>query len=231
MDIIIVDKDPAFSITLTQYIRGAGDFNILQTFSTYSDILNFMKDKRNVYELIILDLELPNLDITEFLSSLPKGCNIIALTSNKDSFFELINFPYFQRIFLKPLPFSNLLTYLSIQCGIETFENLKNFMVQSLAELGFNLNHSGTQYIIEGTIIASKNNIKKLSEIYTLLAYKHSEDPKIIGWSINNAINRAIKHCDERTLYGFFKIYDNRKLSAKYIISFFINYTPQNGPN
>jgi len=229
MDIIIVDKNNSFLTTLTQYIRSSGDFNVLKTFSGYSETIAFMHNKSNIYELVILDLELPKLEMSEFLASLPKGCNVIALTSNKESLFELINFPYFQRIFLKPMPLSNLLSYISIQSGIETFENLKKFMVQSLSELGFNLNHSGTQYLIEATILASKNNIRKLSEIYTLLAYKNSEDPKIIGWSINNAINRAIKRCDEKTLYNFFKIYDNRKLSAKYIISFFANYSPTNG--
>lgn len=227
MDIIIINKDETFSTNLMQYIKGSGDFNILNTFSKYSDIFNFMDDKRNVFDLAILDLELPELNIDDFLNRLPKGCNVIALTSYKEKIFEFINFPHFQRIFLTPLPLSNLLTYISIQNGIETYEGLKKFMVQSLAELGFNLNHSGTQYLIEGTILALKSNVRKLSEIYTLLAYKHSEDPKIIGWSVNNAINRAIKHCDENTLYNFFKIYDNRKLSAKYIISYFINYAPR----
>ena len=231
MDIIIIDKDDLFSTTLGQYIKGCGDFNILNTFSTYSETHNFMADKRNTYELAILDLELPNLNIDEFLEDLPKGCNVIALTSYKEKLLEYVNFPHFQRIFLKPVPLSNLLAYISIQNGIETYENLKNFMIQSLAELGFNLNHSGTQYLIEGTILALKSNIRKLAEIYTLLAYKHSEDPKIIGWSVNNAINRAIKHCEEGVLYNFFKIYDNRKLSAKYIISYFINYAPKNNSN
>lgn len=227
MNIIIIDKDESFSNTLSQYFKSCGEFNVLKTFSNYAETASFMDDKRNIYELAVLDLELPNLNIEKFLNELPNGCNVIASTTYKEKLVDFNNFPYFQRIFFKPINFSDFLTYISIQNGIDTYEGVRKFMIQNLAELGFNLNHSGTKYLIDGTILAMKSNVKKLSDIYTLLAYRYSEDPKIIGWSVNNAINRAIKHCDESKLHNFFKIYDKRKLSAKYIISYFINYSPK----
>ena len=210
MNIIIIDKESSFTTTLSQYISNCGEFHVLKTFTSFNDVSNFMDNKRNIYELAILDLELPNLNLDKFIVNLPKGCKIIATTSFKEKIIDLINYPYFQKIFLKPIPFSNFLTYISVQNGIETYENVKKFMIQSLSQLGFNLNHAGTSYIIEGTILAMRSNIKKLSDIYTLLGYKCSEDPKIINWSVNNAINKAIKVCDEKNIQNFFKIYDKR---------------------
>ncbi len=170
-----------------------------------------------------------NIDINNITTAISKGCNIIALSEIPETVKSYINYPYFQRIFQKPISFSALTNYLSIQNGIETLEDSKKAILEILSDLGFNLNHSGTMYLIEGIAIAIRYKIKKLSEIYTLLAYNHNVDPKIIGWSINNAINKAIKSCNEDKLQNFFKIYDNRKLTAKYIISYFLNYNINKG--
>ena len=35
------------------------------------------------------------------------------------------------------------------------------------------------------------DKMKKLSDIYTFIAYNHNTEPRIIGWSINNAINKV----------------------------------------
>lgn len=224
MNTVIVEKDKNLGISLAKYLKSCGAINVVNVFNEITDFINFTRNNVVSLNLIILDLEIPNLNIDKFVSSITNECNIIALTAELNEFEDYINFPYFQRIFQKPVSFSALLNYICIQNHIEIVNNSKKFVLHTLSELGFNLNHSGTNYLAEGASLAVKNKVKKLSEIYTLLAYNHNTDPKIVGWSINNAINSVAKSQDEKKLQSFFKIYDNRKLTAKYIINYFLNY-------
>lgn len=224
MNIVMIDNDYNFCDNLTKYLKSCGQMNVINVFNNSGEAVNYIEKNNKLLELVMIDLEVPNININSIISSTPKGCNIIALSEIPETVNNYINYPYFQRIFQKPISFSALTNYLSIQNGIETLEDSKKAILGILSDLGFNLNHSGTMYLIEGIAIAMKHKMKKLSEIYTLLAYNHNNDPKIIGWSINNAINKAIKSCNEEKIQNFFKIYDNRKLTAKYIFSYFLNY-------
>lgn len=229
MNIVMIDNDYDFCDNFTKYLKSCGEMNVVKVFNNCYDAVNYIEKNNKLLELVMIDLEVPNIDINNITTAISKGCNIIALSEIPETVKSYINYPYFQRIFQKPISFSALTNYLSIQNGIETLEDSKKAILEILSDLGFNLNHSGTMYLIEGIAIAIRYKIKKLSEIYTLLAYNHNVDPKIIGWSINNAINKAIKSCNEDKLQNFFKIYDNRKLTAKYIISYFLNYNINKG--
>ena len=98
-------------------------------------------------------------------------------------------------------------------------------VLKNLSKIGFVLNHAGTSYLAEATAISMKTKIKKLSDVYTLIAYNHNCDPKLIGWSINNAINKAVKSSTNNQLQEFFNINDNTKLTAKYIVNYFLSYS------
>ncbi len=227
MNIIMIDKDYNFCDSLSRYFKSCGEINVVKIFNDVNESIHYLEENNIDLELIILDLEISNMAIDKLLDSISVNCNVIALSNKIEQIENYINFPYFQRIFQKPVSFSAILNYICIQNHIELIHNSKKFVLHTLSELGFNLNHTGTIYLAEGTSLAIKNKIRKLSEIYTLLAYHHNTDPKIVGWSINNAINRAAKLQDEKKLQSFFKIYDNRKLTAKYIINYFLNYHNQ----
>ena len=54
MDIIIVDNNNSFLTTLTPYIRSSGDFNVLKTFSSYSETIAFMHNKSNALVALLI---------------------------------------------------------------------------------------------------------------------------------------------------------------------------------
>lgn len=227
MNIVMIDNDYNFCNNLAQFLKSHGDFNVLKIFNN-RDSIEFINDNKKNLDLIMVDMEVQDITIEELLAIIAKNCNIIAFSENKKTVDKYINYPYFQRIFQKPISFSIILNYLSIQNGIETFEDYKKTVLNTLSKLGFNINHAGTMYLADGTTIAIKNKLKKLSEIYILIAHIYNTDPKIVGWSINNAINKTVKSDKIDKIQSFFNIQTGQKLTAKYIISYFLTYNNSN---
>lgn len=225
MNIVMIDKDNIFCNNLIQYLKSNGELGQVKIFNNGNEATDYIVKNGKILELIMLDLEVPNIDISHIVDNLSKQCNIIAFSEEPNTLKKYINYPYFQRIFEKPIPFSSLLNYLHMQNGIETLENLKKNVLKNLSKIGFALNHSGTSYLAEATAISMRTKIKKLADVYTLIAYNHNCDPKIIGWSINNAINKAVKSSTDKQIQNFFQINDNRKLTAKYIVNYFLSYS------
>ena len=223
MNIVIIDKDYEFCNSLSKYLNSNGNLESFHFFHTNTDAMKFIKTHKKKIDFILFDFNVSDIDINNLVENTPKNCNLVAFSSEKKIIQEYINFPHFQRIFKKPISFSALLSFLNSKNNLEALNDFKEFFLQTLAELGFNLNHSGSTYLMEGTIFAIRNKTKKLSEIYDFLASNYDTTSKIIGWSVNNAINHAIKKGNEQKIQNFFRIYDNRKLTAKYIINHFVN--------
>ena len=224
MNIVMIDNDYCFCDKLAKTFKSNGDFNVIANFNNFNDALTYIKENKSILELIIVDLEVTNVDIDILGTTISENCNIIVMSELQDTIDRFLNYPYFQRIFKKPISYSAILNYVSIQNNIETYDNYKKKILKTLSKLGFNIKHAGTTYLAEATILAVKNKIKKLSDIYMLLAYNHDTDPKIIGWSINNAINKVIKCTNPDDLYTYFNITANQKLTAKAIISHFSTF-------
>lgn len=225
MDIVLVDKDVDFCNNLSNFFKNTGDINIIEFFNSGSDAINFIEKKKKSYDLIMLDLSTPEVNVPKIIEILPNSCNIIALSDKNKSIKEYINFPYFQRVFQKPISCSAITNYICIQNGIETFDSIRKKVLTVLTSAGFNINHDGTSFLADGVVFSLKNKISKLAEIYTFVAFKHNTSPQIITWSINNAINKTIKMADFTKLSDVLKITQSQRLTAKYIISFFKNYS------
>lgn len=223
MNIIIIDPDDTFCKSTSQYLKSHSGINTLKTFPSVSHAMPFLDSNQPLLDLIIFNFAVLDVNIRELNSHIPKDCGLLAITEEDTDIQAYINYPYVQRVFQKPISCSDLMLYLSIQNHIETFDNTKKFIVDMLSKIGFSQNHVGTDYIIQGTIIAKRNQLKKLSDIYNLVAYQYHTEPRLVGWSINNAINHALKSSSEKKIQDFFQIYDNRKLTAKYVINYFVH--------
>ena len=221
MNIIMINEDINYCNELKFYLKSHGGFDVIKILDNSTDAINYIKNNKNILDLIMVDLELPNMSIESVLDVMPKNCNLLAVSDEQEKIEKYLNYPYIQRIFQKPISSSNILNYICIQNGIETLENVKKQMIQALSKIGFNISHSGSMYLVEAVALSLRNKIKKLSELYVLIANNHNTDPKLIGWSINNAINKATKTCDENVVLEFFKIDSLKKLTAKFIINFF----------
>lgn len=227
MNIIIIDKNNQQRANLENYIRSNTFLCITELFDNIKAANNYLRKRDKFIELVIINLELPDLDIVALHDLLPKNCNIIGICERKKTLDKYINISYIQRVFVNPVSLSTLINYINIQNNLETLETARKNKLRMLYDIGFNINHSGTQYLVEAILFSMRNNVKKLSDIYTLVAYNHNIDPRIIGWSINNAINKTLKTADILVLQEFFKVKDSTKLSAKYIVNFLITCTSE----
>lgn len=225
MNIVLIETDYIFSDSLCKYLKSNGEVDLLKTFDNNDDAIVYVEKNAELLDLILVNLDIPTLDIDTLISLSSRNFNIIALTENNELIETYLNYPYFQRIFRKPISFSSILNYISIQNRMETLESSKRLVLQNLSNLGFSLQHAGTTYLVDATTIAIRNKLKKLSEIYTIVAYNHNTDPKLVHWSVNNAINSVVRAGNEQRLQSFFKVQDNSRITAKHIISYFINYT------
>lgn len=225
MNIVMVDTDYNFSLSLSQFLKGSGNIDTVGIFEKTSEAVSFFRSTNKKMEFVLFDLSVPDLVLDSFVHSVPSNATFIALTNDTDTLYKYNNYPFFQRLFLKPLSFSSFLNYLLFQ-NEDFLNSARTFMLDALSNLGFNINHSGTIYLIEASIFVIRNKITKLSEVYSALACSANTDPKIIGWSINNAIHHAIKCDNGYRMQSFFKLCDKQKISAKYIINYFANFIP-----
>ncbi len=224
MKIITIDKDRGFFDSLAKYFRGSDEIEMVDNFLNIEEAVSAFSDKSYYIDFIFLDLREQHMDLKLLENAMPISAEIIAFYNTDMEMKNYINAPNFKRVFAKNISYASLLSYLRSQKASPNMRNVKNYISKTLATLGFNLNHSGTNFLVEGTLLAITHRSYKLIEIYRGIANIYHSDEKLVSWSITNAINKALKSGDEKKLQSFFQIHDNRRITAKYIITYFSNY-------
>ena len=223
MNIIMLDKNEIFGKELEEYLRIHGISNTVTVFNTMRNSISYFAKHPYGIDLILFNFEIIDFELQCFMDSIPGGCSVIGIASSKNDINSFINYPHVQRIFINPISTYTIFDYLIKYNSHLIQDNTKIIISQILNELGFSANHSGTTYILEGSMFARKNKISRLSDIYTFVAFNYNTEPRLVGWSVNNAINHAIRTGNEKKIQSFFKITDNQRLTAKFIINYFMN--------
>ena len=99
MNIVMIDKDNIFCNNLIQYLKSNGELGQVKIFNNGNEATDYIVKNGKILELIMLDLEVPNIDISHIVDNLSKQCNIIAFSEEPNTLKKYINYPYFQRIF------------------------------------------------------------------------------------------------------------------------------------
>lgn len=90
MNCIIVDDDPIWCKTLEQFVSRSSTLSLAGTYSDSVSARNALMSRRDI-ELIFLDIEMPEMDGFDFLSSLEMPPHIVFVSGSEDHAFEAYN--------------------------------------------------------------------------------------------------------------------------------------------
>jgi DNA-binding LytR/AlgR family response regulator len=90
MNCIIVDDDPIWCKTLEQFVGRSSSLSLVGTYSDSVSARNVLMSRRDI-ELIFLDIEMPEMDGFDFLSSLEMPPHIVFVSGSEDHAFEAYN--------------------------------------------------------------------------------------------------------------------------------------------
>ncbi len=90
MNCIIVDDDPIWCKTLEQFVSRSSSLSLAGTYSDSVSARNVLMSRRDI-ELIFLDIEMPEMDGFDFLSSLEMPPHIVFVSGSEDHAFEAYN--------------------------------------------------------------------------------------------------------------------------------------------
>jgi DNA-binding LytR/AlgR family response regulator len=103
MNCIIVDDDKMSCKLLEGYVKKSSSLNLVGTFSESIAARNVITDRKDI-DLIILDIEMPELNGFDFINSLDNPPNIIIVTSGEDYALKAFDFNVVDYL-LKPISY------------------------------------------------------------------------------------------------------------------------------
>lgn len=223
MNILILDDDFSFSNSLKIELLKSKKIENVDSFDTFPDFINSPKASSS-YDVIFLDVDFMQNNLDSFFNIVGKT-EIIALSKNFKFISKNINSSVFQRIFKKPILITDLISYLNkhykLYVKFSKAILTKSSIFGKLSELGFNPGHLGTDYLAQSIWLALNDEIKKTKEIYKIVAENNYKTVTSVNWAMYNCIDYAYGKDKEGKINTFFKIYDGRKPTPKFIINYF----------
>ncbi len=200
---------------------------VVQILSTGDAVYQYLKLNSDQIDLILLDLNLPNINgiqILEKLSCNQKLPDIIVISGESLLISELSQKQFkIARIFRKPFDMTDLVNYLS-----EHYHNLQKEkspeyqkIKNLLDQFNFNTCSLGYDYIISCLLICLTNNITHISnakELYEKVAkQKNIISIHTIKWNIDKAIKNMNRLTESNILRKYFSY--TQSLSSKLFIN------------
>lgn len=199
--VLLVDSDKESLSSMEKYFSNHAVIKVVKTLSNGNDALNYIKSFKDSFDIILLDLLLPEKDGISILSEMKKSIidkRVIVLTGYNSldmiKQVSLFNVNYFM---LKPFDLKDLeYQVLNIRenqsCIVDKNKELQTSITSLLHSLGVPSHIKGYEYIREG-IGLMYNNPKMLGaitkEMYPEIAVKYN--------TTSSRVERAIRHAIE----------------------------------
>ncbi len=103
MNCIIVDDDPVWLRTLEEFVGKAASLSLIGSYSDSLSARNLLMSRRDV-ELIFLDIQMPEMDGFDFLSSLENPPHIIFVSGSEEYAFKAFSYNGIDYL-LKPITY------------------------------------------------------------------------------------------------------------------------------
>ncbi len=218
MNVLIVDKDKRFVSAVTKAIKKDSNIRQIKIYNDEKTLSHTLKENDNDYTLGLIDLD--TITTSDFINN--EKTKYIVYSSNSKKIKKYINNPFIQRVFQKPINLINLTKYLNNYCNVLTEIPKENNILKILSSIGFNTTNKGTQYLCLAIEYALEGISSSPKELCKIIGEKNSATSDQILWAINNSINAMMRNNYRKTYFDFFKIYDERKPTPKYIINYFV---------
>ncbi len=203
INVVFIDDNEVVTGSVKKYFSSNAKINVVESFTDGKEGLEYLINNPDSYDLIILDILLPQIDglkILEELDSKKYDKKIIILSSYKDDYTikkaQTLKADYFM---LKPFDLSSLESRIE---DIFKKDSLKSIVKQTdgieievsvlLHDLGIPSHVRGYQYIREGILlIYESSNVVTLvtKQIYPEIATKYQ--------TTTSRVERAIRHAIE----------------------------------
>ncbi len=194
--VLVIDDNLLVVSMIKKYFNNHKRISIVLEANNGEDGIRLIKEKQSDYDVVVLDLVMPNkdgLDVLEEMEKLDINKKVIVLTSlNSDEVIRETSNYEIDYYMLKPIKMSDLEKRI-INCfntrKVDKFHNKLHIAVSKiLHELGVPSHIKGFQYIREGIILlydkeeSTKNLYFDIAKIYTTNA---------------SSVERAIRHAIE----------------------------------
>ena len=103
MNCIIVDDDPVWLRTLEEFVGKSSSLSLVGSFSDSLSARNLLMSRRDI-ELIFLDIQMPEMDGFDFLSSLENPPHIIFVSGSEEYAYKAFNYNGIDYL-LKPITY------------------------------------------------------------------------------------------------------------------------------
>ena len=223
MNVLIVGNDSVFVKALYDGLSKSSKIQNVKI-ADCSDT-NYIIDSQNtIYDLMVLDFDFATKIIKNgILWGIAKDYIVLCSTYKKiENYYNNSNVI---RVYKMPVEAKEILQFLNKIYNLFPIQNKSNLtnnnILLKLAELGFNISHVGTSYLADCINYKTSNEVCKTKSIYEEVAKKYYKDPNTINWAIYNCVESAYNNDSDNKLSKFFKLYDGRKPTPKYIIDFF----------
>jgi len=200
--VLLVEDDEIASEVIHNYLRHCG-FSVTPVF-TATDSVSYIKN--NHYDILILDINLPDFNGYEVLKSIKNQASlpIIITSAYNDTQSKLLAFKYGASDFMvKPLDLAELEARIWIQLGknseIKTDETKKVFELDD-GQIYFKqqaLQLTNIEFEILSTLINQSNKVIQRTQLIELLSSLSS--PRSLDNHIKNIRKKIAKICDKNT--------------------------------
>ncbi len=219
MNVLVVDKSISFANRLSDFLHESSNCSKVIYYESYS---NFSLSEKNDK----VDLAFVSLDCCsrKEISLISNFSDIIGLSPNYQYTKKHINDPLFKRIFQKPFDLVAIIKYLDNYCEAGVIEkNLNVSVLDVLGKVGFTINNNGTIYLAECIVECKKNYFVRLIDVAERVGKMNNTSAKNVIWAIRNSINRTVNVLGEEKLEKYFRLYDGRRITPKFLIDYFAN--------
>ena len=218
VNVVVVDDNDAVTEKIAKYFAVSERINIVKCFNDGKEGLNYLLNNKAKYDLLILDVLLPNIDGIKILEELNKNNiqnkKVIVLSSFKDDYtirkIQTLNANYYM---LKPIDVKVLEDRI-----LDLFENNSELQIAKsssvevrvstlLHDLGIPSHVRGYKYIREGILILyTSNDLLTLvtKDIYPEIAHKYETTIPRVERSIRHAIEISWMRGDIKLMEDLF---------------------------
>lgn len=232
INLMIADDNFYYAKKLMSYINeNSKEIRVCYIASDGKETLEIL-NRTDEIDIVLLDLKMPIYTGIEIIKMLTPEQRIkykhsFIIISGDDFLMhskELKN-EVIYRVLPKNLNMYNIISHindLALDKKINN-EELKISIIKELVDLGYDISHKGTMYLIEsicmliirGDSIAGNLNKK----VYPTIAKKYNQSVNNIKSNVIRATEAMFYNCEERKFKEYFSYYDLRKPNIKTVIS------------
>ena len=205
------------------------------------DALDFLMNNTNNVDIILLDLQLPNLNGLEFINRLEKfnynkyENSIIVISGQIELLNKVRNSPFLYTYIKKATSFDKIIAEINDLSELKqnklAEKNILELINRELHTLSYKENLSGTKYLRETINLIATNdftseNLK--NTVYPLIAKKYNKSVNNIKCNINHATEVMNCTCRSDVIKDYFVFYDDfNVVTPKQVIDTILNKISQ----